>query len=304
MADFIAASTSYATHGEPMIPFYIFYSMFGWQRTADQMWQLGDQLGRGFLVGATAGRTTLTGEGLQHADGHSPVIAATNPAALSLRPGVRVRGRGDRQGRSAPDVRRGGPGRGPERLLLPDRLQRADAAAREAVDPGLDEGIVKGLYRFNTAESAGLAGRRRAAHPAARLRYGDPLGPGGAAAARRGVGRGGRRLVGDVLDASCGATRWTRDAALLRGEERVPYVRQALSGRRGAGAGGVSDYMRQVPDQIASGSSRTTRRWARTDSGCRTRATRRGGTSGSTRSRSSWRRWRSWPGGAKCRRRR
>jgi len=79
MADFIAASTSYATHGEAMIPFYIFYSMFGWQRTADQMWQLGDQLGRGFLVGATAGRTTLTGEGLQHADGHSPVIAATNP---------------------------------------------------------------------------------------------------------------------------------------------------------------------------------------------------------------------------------
>ncbi len=72
MADFIAASTSYATHGEAMIPFYIFYSMFGWQRTADQMWQLGDQLGRGFLVGATAGRTTLTGEGLQHADGHSP----------------------------------------------------------------------------------------------------------------------------------------------------------------------------------------------------------------------------------------
>ena len=86
MADFIAASTAYATHGEAMIPFYIFYSMFGWQRTADQMWQLGDQLGRGFLVGATAGRTTLTGEGLQHADGHSPVIAATNPAALSYDP--------------------------------------------------------------------------------------------------------------------------------------------------------------------------------------------------------------------------
>ncbi len=71
MAEFVAASTSYSTHGETMIPFYIYYSMFGWQRTGDQMWQLGDQLGRGFLVGATAGRTTLTGEGLQHADGHS-----------------------------------------------------------------------------------------------------------------------------------------------------------------------------------------------------------------------------------------
>ncbi len=79
MADFIAAATAYSTHGEAMIPFYIFYSMFGWQRTADQMWQLGDQLGRGFLVGATAGRTTLTGEGLQHADGHSSSPPPTRP---------------------------------------------------------------------------------------------------------------------------------------------------------------------------------------------------------------------------------
>ncbi|GDY52973.1 hypothetical protein SVIO_035960 [Streptomyces violaceusniger] len=86
MADFTAAATSYATHGEPMIPFYIFYSMFGWQRTADQMWALADQLGRGFLIGATAGRTTMTGEGLQHADGHSPLIASTNPAALAYDP--------------------------------------------------------------------------------------------------------------------------------------------------------------------------------------------------------------------------
>ncbi len=129
MADFIAAATSYATHGETMIPFYIFYSMFGWQRTGDQMWQLADQLGTGsFIVGATAGRTTLTGEGLQHADGHSHLIAATNPALAQLRPGVRVRGGGDRQGRSAPDVRPRRRGR----LLLPDGLQRAEAPARDA----------------------------------------------------------------------------------------------------------------------------------------------------------------------------
>ena len=81
MGSTIAAGTSYATHGEPMIPVYIFYSMFGFQRTADSIWAFADQLGRGFLIGATAGRTTLTGEGLQHADGHSPLIAATNPAA-------------------------------------------------------------------------------------------------------------------------------------------------------------------------------------------------------------------------------
>jgi pyruvate dehydrogenase E1 component len=80
MAAFTAAGTAYATHGEPMIPVYVFYSMFGFQRTGDQMWAAMDQMARGFIIGATAGRTTLTGEGLQHADGHSPVLAGTNPA--------------------------------------------------------------------------------------------------------------------------------------------------------------------------------------------------------------------------------
>ncbi|MBA2374299.1 MAG: pyruvate dehydrogenase (acetyl-transferring), homodimeric type, partial [Chloroflexi bacterium] len=82
----IAAGTSYATHGEPMIPIYIFYSMFGFQRTGDSLWAMADQMGRGFLLGATAGRTTLTGEGLQHADGHSPLIAQTNPAVVHYDP--------------------------------------------------------------------------------------------------------------------------------------------------------------------------------------------------------------------------
>jgi pyruvate dehydrogenase E1 component len=86
MASTIAAGTSYATHGEPMIPVYIFYSMFGFQRTGDSIWAYADMLGRGFLIGATAGRTTLTGEGLQHADGHSPLLAATNPACVYYDP--------------------------------------------------------------------------------------------------------------------------------------------------------------------------------------------------------------------------
>ncbi|GAA2246445.1 pyruvate dehydrogenase (acetyl-transferring), homodimeric type [Rarobacter faecitabidus] len=85
-AVFQAVATSYATHGEPLIPFYIFYSMFGFQRTADQFWAAGDQMARGFLIGATAGRTTLTGEGLQHADGHSPLIAGTNSAVVQYDP--------------------------------------------------------------------------------------------------------------------------------------------------------------------------------------------------------------------------
>jgi pyruvate dehydrogenase E1 component len=75
-----AAGTAYATHAEPMIPFYIFYSMFGFQRTGDELWALGDARGRGFLLGATAGRTTLNGEGLQHEDGHSLVQASHYPS--------------------------------------------------------------------------------------------------------------------------------------------------------------------------------------------------------------------------------
>jgi len=86
MSDWIAAGTAYSTHGVPMIPFYIFYSMFGFQRVADLIWAAADQCTRGFLLGATAGRTTLNGEGLQHEDGHSQVFAATVPNCVSYDP--------------------------------------------------------------------------------------------------------------------------------------------------------------------------------------------------------------------------
>src|SRR5690606_5522727 len=85
-ASFTAAGTSYATHGEPMIPIYIFYSMFGFQRTGDSLYAAADQMARGFVLGATAGRTTLTGEGLQHADGHSQLLATTNPGVVAYDP--------------------------------------------------------------------------------------------------------------------------------------------------------------------------------------------------------------------------
>ena len=86
MAEFNAAGTAYATHGVAMIPMYIFYAMFGFQRTGDLMWAAGDQMARGFLIGATAGRTTLTGEGLQHMDGNSHTIAETNAAVVAYDP--------------------------------------------------------------------------------------------------------------------------------------------------------------------------------------------------------------------------
>ena len=86
VASWTAAATSYATHGQPMIPIYIFYSMFGFQRTGDQFWLAMDQMAKGFVIGATAGRTTLTGEGLQHNDGQSQLLASTNPAVISYDP--------------------------------------------------------------------------------------------------------------------------------------------------------------------------------------------------------------------------
>ena len=86
MADWIAAATAYANHGVAMIPFYIYYSMFGFQRIGDMAWAAGDLRARGFLVGGTAGRTTLNGEGLQHQDGHSHLMAATIPNCVSYDP--------------------------------------------------------------------------------------------------------------------------------------------------------------------------------------------------------------------------
>nr|WSY55491.1 pyruvate dehydrogenase (acetyl-transferring), homodimeric type [Streptomyces sp. NBC_00886] len=250
MADFIAASTAYATHGEAMIPFYIFYSMFGWQRTADQMWQLGDQLGRGFLVGATAGRTTLTGEGLQHADGHSPVIAATNPAALSYDPAFAY----EVAAIVKDGIRRmygdAAPGEDSNVFYYLTVYNEPIPQPAKPAGLGIDEGIVKGLYRFNTAESAGLS-------PAANAARIQLLGSGTAihwALKAQQLLAEEWGVAADVWS----ATSWTElrrdaldaDAALLRGEERVPYVRQALHGAEGPVLA-VSDYMRQVPDQIA-----------------------------------------------------
>jgi pyruvate dehydrogenase E1 component len=86
MADWIAAGTSYSTHGVQMIPVYVCYSMFGMQRTMDLVWAAGDQRARGFLIGGTAGRTTLNGEGLQHEDGHSQILAGTVPNCITYDP--------------------------------------------------------------------------------------------------------------------------------------------------------------------------------------------------------------------------
>ena len=105
MASFTAAGTSYSNYDVITIPFFTYYSMFGFQRIGDMVWAFADARGKGFLMGGTAGRTTLSGEGLQHQDGHSIVLASTVPDLSRLRSGVRLRDRGDRAGRHSPHVR-------------------------------------------------------------------------------------------------------------------------------------------------------------------------------------------------------
>jgi pyruvate dehydrogenase E1 component len=141
MCDWIAAATSYSTHGVPTIPFFIFYSMFGFQRIGDLAWAAGDMRARGFLLGGTAGRTTLNGEGLQHEDGHSHMMAATIPSCVSYDPtfGYEVA------------------------VILQDGLRRMYAEqedvfyyltvmnenyAQPAMPDGASPDIIKGMYRF------------------------------------------------------------------------------------------------------------------------------------------------------------
>ena len=240
-ASFTAVGTSYATHGEPMIPMYIFYSMFGFQRTGDGLWAAADQMARGFVLGATAGRTTLTGEGLQHADGHSPLLASTNPAAVAYDPAYGLRDRAHRQGRAAPDVRRhrGVTGSG-ENIFYYITLYN-EPYSQPAEPEDLDvEGLLKGMYLFQEAP--------RQPGPKAQILVSGvavPVGAGGPAAARRGLGCRRRRVVGHLLGRA--APRRRRDASgrpastpaadAPRAVRHAGAVRRGRPGRRGRRTG-------------------------------------------------------------------
>ncbi|HEX2312753.1 MAG TPA: pyruvate dehydrogenase (acetyl-transferring), homodimeric type [Thermomonospora sp.] len=252
MGSMIAAGTSYATHGEHMIPIYIFYSMFGFQRTGDSIWALGDQMGRGFLLGATAGRTTLTGEGLQHADGHSPLLAATNPACVYYDPAwayelsVIVQDALRRMYGSTPEHPNG------EDVFFYLTVYN-EPYVQPAAPEGLDtEGLLKGLYKY--ADAPVLEGWNGEQPRAQILASG---------VAMRWALQAQKLLAEDwgVAADVWSATSWTelrREALdcdeynLLHpdAEQRVPYVTRTLEGAPGPVVG-VSDFMRAVPDQIA-----------------------------------------------------
>nr|WP_309502341.1 pyruvate dehydrogenase (acetyl-transferring), homodimeric type [uncultured Roseovarius sp.] len=148
MSDWIAAATSYSNHGVPMVPFYIYYSMFGFQRIGDLAWAAGDSRSRGFMLGGTAGRTTLNGEGLQHEDGHSHVLAGTIPNCISYDPTFSYE--------VAVIIQRG-----LQRMYVEqeDVFFYLTLMNENYVHPdmpeGVDEGILKGLYRMRKTARPG-----------------------------------------------------------------------------------------------------------------------------------------------------
>ena len=241
---FQVAGTSYATHGEPMIPVYIFYSMFGFQRTGDQFWAAGDQLTRGFIIGATAGRTTLTGEGTQHMDGHSPMIAATNDAVVSYDPAYAYEIR--HIVRDALE-RWYGPDSGRNRDVMYYLTVYNEPIHQPAEPDDVDvEGILRGIHRISSAP--------------------DGQGPEVQLLAS-GVGmpwieEARRILVEDwgVRAATWSVTSWNelRRQALEvekanflapHAEPQLPYLTRKLSGANGPFVA-TSDYDHLVPDQI------------------------------------------------------
>ena len=169
VASLQAAATAYATHGEPLIPFYIFYSMFGFQRTGDQFWALADVRGRGFVMGGTAGRTTLMGEGLQHDDGHSHVLASVIPnvraydpayayeLASIVREGIdRMYGHGESRGDSLGEE---APGASSHDVFYYITLYNENYSMPKRPADLTDEQIARGIYRLLEAPKLGKAAR-------------------------------------------------------------------------------------------------------------------------------------------------
>src|SRR3954463_12387730 len=244
MSSWIAAATSYSTSDTPMIPFYIYYSMFGFQRVGDLAWAAGDMRARGFLIGGTAGRTTLNGEGLQHEDGHSHIFSATIPNCVSYDPTFSYE----------------------VAVIVQDGLRRMYAEQEDvyyyltvmnenyehpALPEGAEAGIIKGMYLFREGQAG--TGKKKAAPRVQLLGSGTIL---------REVIAGADLLAQDFGIAadiwSCPSfTELRREAMavdrwnLLHPTEppRQTYVETCLGGRGGP-AIAATDYMRLFADQI------------------------------------------------------
>ncbi|HSW32270.1 MAG TPA: pyruvate dehydrogenase (acetyl-transferring), homodimeric type, partial [Steroidobacteraceae bacterium] len=238
MCSWIAAGTAYANHGVSMIPFYIYYSMFGFQRVGDFIWAAGDMQSRGFLIGGTAGRTTLAGEGLQHQDGHSQLVATTIPNCVAYDPTYAYE----------------------LAVIVQDGLRRMYAEqenvfyyitcmnenyAHPALPAGAEAGILKGMYRLR----AGGRGKVRVNLLGSGTILREAIGAAELLEAEFGVPAdvfsvtSFSELRREALDAE----RWNM---LHPGQApRTPYVKELLAGQSGPFVA-ATDYMRTVPDQI------------------------------------------------------
>ncbi|MTA36124.1 MAG: pyruvate dehydrogenase (acetyl-transferring), homodimeric type, partial [Actinobacteria bacterium] len=241
VASFTAVGSSYSTHDEPMIPIYIFYSMFGFQRTGDAFWAAADQLVRGFVVGATAGRTTLNGEGLQHEDGHSPLLVSTNPAVIAYDPAFAYE-----LGHIVKDGLRRMYGENSENVYY--YLTVYNEPYMQPAEPdNLDvEGLLKGIYLY---QGAGKQRKKNAQILAS------------------GVGMNWALKAAKLLESDWGVkasvwsvTSWNelrrdglavdRHNLLNPSDQRTAYIANKLRGAEGPVIA-VSDYMRAVQDQVA-----------------------------------------------------
>ena len=239
MADWIAAATSYSNHGVPMIPFFIYYSMFGFQRVGDLAWAAGDSRARGFMLGGTAGRTTLNGEGLQHEDGHSHIIAGTVPNCISYDPtfqhevAVIVQHGMTRMYQDQEDVYF-------YITLMNENYAHPDMPA------GCEAGIIRGLYRLKEVKKPGrkhvnLLGSGTILIQA--IKAAEMLEADYGITADIWSATSLNELARDGQDAA----RWNRLNPLEA--PRVPYVTQALSKAKGPVIA-ATDYMKNYAEQI------------------------------------------------------
>jgi pyruvate dehydrogenase E1 component len=237
-SSWIAAATSYSNHGVPMIPFYIYYSMFGFQRIGDLAWAAGDSRARGFLLGGTAGRTTLNGEGLQHEDGHSHILSSTIPNCVSYDPTY------------AHEVA----------VIIQDGLRRMFAEQEDVffyltlmnenyshpgITEGTEEGILRGMYLLRESEASGP--RVQLLGSGTILR--EVLAAAELLEAEHGVAADVWSVTSftELRREGMEAERWS----LLHPTEapRASYVQSCLEGREGPKVAST-DYMRTFADQI------------------------------------------------------
>ncbi len=241
MASFTAAGTAYANYRLPTIPFFMYYSMFGFQRVGDMIWAFADSHGKGFLMGGTAGRTTMLGEGLQHQDGHSPVLSATVPTCITYDPAYVYE----------------------MAVILQDGLRRMYEVGEDAFyyitmynedypmpampeGDNVREGILRGIYRFKAAAKGTAKAHLLGSGPILNevLRAQQILAERYEVASDVWSVTSYNELRRDCLEVE----RWNR--LHLAEPERIPFLVQALSGAKGPIVA-ASDYMRALPDGLS-----------------------------------------------------